>query len=310
MLITLSCWVSVSLIFETSALAGVSEWVDIKVEDGLLLVDSEVAGIPGYAAIDTGASLNGINENFLTANDLTFPKGRPVEIVGVYGTSRRSNYRDVPVKLFGVDLDFEGLIELNIGPPGTQLLLGSKFLQQFIFQFDYPNQRMRIITRDSVDLKKVKNVQSKRDPKGGSPIVKVRLNDEKDVWLLMDTGSNGGVLIDRTFAKKQNWLDRYPATDSIAAGVNSQGRMQNFNLPTMTFGPYEIENTIVSVPAEGEDIELFETDLRQFSRIKERRSSSQGLLGYDVLKHFVVTIDYKAGHVHIDAGGSPQEDDQ
>ena len=56
------------------------------------------------------------------------------------------------------EIDFNDLVEINVGPPDIQLILGGTFLRQFIFQFDYPRQRMRAITRDSLDLKEYRNV--------------------------------------------------------------------------------------------------------------------------------------------------------
>ena len=284
--------------------AGATQWVDVEIANGWLLIDTEIAGIPGKALIDTGAQINGINRRFLEAADLSFEKGRPVKITGVHSTAYRDVYNRVPVSIFGTEVVFRDVVEGNMGPPEMQMSLGAGFLQLFIFQLDYPNERMRVITRDSLDLKKLKNVESKKDSRGGSPIVKVRLNDEKDVWLIMDTGSNGGVLLERKLAKKQGWLDRYPTVDGISVGSNSSGRMQRFNLPTMTFGPFDIADTSVSVPAEGAATALFEKRGFTGSRIKRNPRKSQGLLGYDVLKHFVVTIDYKTGYVHIEPGAN------
>ncbi len=301
------CLLICYMVVVQSATADVTPWVDIEVNNGLLFVATEVAGIHGHALIDTGAQINAINERFLATTGLSFPKGEKVKISGVYGTAYRNSYRKVPVRIFGTELDFADIIEVDLGPPEIQLIIGAGFLQQLIFQFDYPNQRMRAITRDSLDLKKLKNVVSRRDTGGGSPIVKVRLNDEKDVWLVIDTGSNGGVLMERSLASKQGWLDRYPAIDSVTVGVNSSGRMQRFKLPFMTFGGFQIENPIVSVPAEGESIELFKPASLTGSRIPRRRGKAQGLLGYDVLRHFVVTIDYTSGYVHIEPGSSSPE---
>jgi len=300
-----TCLLTCYLVVAQSATAGVTQWVDIDVINGQLLVETEIAGIPGHALIDTGSNLNGINSRFLAATGLSFPKGKKVKISGAFGTSYRNSYREVPVKIFGTEVNFVDLVELNLRSPETQLTLGAGFLHLFIFQFDYPNRRMRAITRDSLDLKKLKNVESKGNPRGGSPIVKVRLNDEIDVWLIMDTGSSGGILVDRSLAEKQKWLDRYSTIEGFSVGVNSSGRMQRFNLPSMTFGGFEIENPIVSVPVEGETIALFEKETFAGSRLQRPRKA-QGLLGYDVLKHFVVTVDYRGGHVHLEPGSSSQ----
>jgi hypothetical protein len=209
--------------------------------------------------------------------------------------------------IFDKEVDFVDLVEVNLRSPKTQLILGAGFLQLFIFQFDYANQRMRAITRDSLDLEKQKNVESKRNPRGGSPIVKVRLNDEIDVWLVMDTGSGGGVLVDRAFARKHKWLDQYSTVDGFSFGANSSSRMQRFNLPGLTFGGFEIENPIVSIPIEGETIAVFEKQTYAGSRIQQH-PEAQGVLGYDVLRHFVVTVDFRGGHVHIEPGINSGQD--
>ena len=43
------------------------------------------------------------------------------------------------------------------------------------------------------------------------------------------------------------------------------------------------------------------------SMIQRRRQKAEGSLGYDVLKHFVVTINYKEGYVHIEPPSSVDE---
>lgn len=286
------------------AVAEVTQWVDIEINNGQLLVGTEIAGVSGRALLDTGAEINAINRLFVEAENLSFPKGQKVRISGVHKTSYRNSYRNVPVKIFGTELDFKDLVEIDLGSPETQLIIGAGFLKLFIFQFDYPNQRMRMITRDSLDLKNLSNVTSRKDPSGSSPIVKVRLNDEKDVWLTMDTGYNGGILVVRSLAKKQGWLDRYATSDSVLSGVNSKGRIQRFSLPVMEFGGFAIENSTVSVAAEGESMELFKTSGSTASRVSRHRGKARGVLGYDVLKHFVVTIDYQTGYVHLEHGSS------
>jgi hypothetical protein len=54
-------------------------------------------------------------------------------------------------------------------------------------------------------------------------------------------------------------------------------------------------------PAPGVSTEIFETHATTGTRLASRKKSS-GLLGYDILKHFVVTIDYDRGHVHFYPG--------
>ncbi len=289
------------------AYAGATEWVDIHVANGHLYVETEIGGVPGYSLIDTGSQVNAINGGFVASANLNYDKGRFIEIAGVFGKERHDTYKEVPVKIFGSTVNFHDLIELDLGVPDVQMILGASFLERFIFQFDYPNQRLRLITRDSIDLKKLKNVDSKRDRNGGSPLVRVGLNEKIDAWLIMDTGANGGILIDRDLAKRLDWLDSYARIQSEVSGINSSGDMEHFTVPSIVFGPVELANVLVTIPAPGQSVTLFEKYAPLGTRIA-RGGKAQGLLGYDVLQHFVVTIDYKTGYVHIHAGGkSPQE---
>lgn len=66
-----------------------------------------------------------------------------------------------------------------------QLLLGAGLLEKFIFQIDYPNNRLRLFERDSIDLAKLKNIDMQIDRGTGQPIVKVELNGEKNAWLFL-----------------------------------------------------------------------------------------------------------------------------
>lgn len=286
--------------------SGATDWMGFDIVNGHIMIDSEIAGIPGRTMIDTGAQFNAINSRFIEDSGLQYPGSGTIKVAGAFGTADRKVYQSIPVTVFGTEIKFAGLVEVDIGRAELQLILGAGFLKHFVFQFDYPNQRMRIITRDSLNLRKLRNVKSRKSPDGGSPIVKVRLNDEADVWLIFDTGASGGILLERSVAARKKWLDRYPSVDGRAAGVNSSAELELFNLTSMTIGPFELENPLISVPVEGDKIALFERENALGSHIP-KSSKAKGLLGYDVLKHFIVTIDYNAGHVHLEAGSRLDE---
>lgn len=282
-----------------NAFADVTPWVDIELINGRMFIETEISGISGLALIDTGSQFNAINRGFIEAHDLNFRKRDEVMIGGAFGTDYVTRYREVPVEVFGAELVFEDLVEIDVGPPDRQLTIGAGFLKLLLFQFDYPNQRMRAMSRDVVDLKNLSNVESKQDPAGGAPIVGLNLNDEDDVWVVLDTGSSGGILLDRKVAEKHNWLKHYPAIDDAGSGIISSARLQRFNLPVVTLGDFRIENPIIRVPAKGQEAQFFERSAYGGSRIPRRVRKAEGIMGYDLLKHFVVTIDYAHGYVHV-----------
>jgi len=74
----------------------------------------------------------------------------------------------------------------------------------------------------------------------------------------------------------------------------------SIDLPTfdvVKFGPYEIGDVKVSFLAEGQKTNLESQYERTGSRIGGKRVV--GLIGYDLLKDFVVTLDYRYGKLHI-----------
>lgn len=268
-----------------------ANWEPFELDYGHIRIPSSIAGVEGYSIIDTGAQMNGVNSMFLKANNLKF-KRRPekARIQGVFGQEERVIYRKIPVTLYGVETEFRRVVDLDLRDEDWQLLLGSPFANEFIMQFDYPNKRMRLLPRKALNLKKLKNVTSRPDPSGASPIVRVKL-DGQPMWLTLDTGNAGGMVIHRSIARREGWLDKYQTIDSRARGVIKDGDMETFNIGHIEIGPYRLDSPVVSINAEGTKAKMLE------SRTSVKQS--RGILGHDVLKHFVLTIDYVSGAVHI-----------
>lgn len=280
--------------------AAISPWVEFTIVRGLVVIPTQVAGIDGYSVIDTGSQVTGIQHSFVQENELKFTLGRPIQIAGVNGKESRRVYQNVPATLMGADLTFKRVVDFDIDPR-MQLLIGGDFLAGLYFQFDYPNKRLRAISRDTFDLKKISNVKSKIDPATRQPMAKVRLNDEHDAWLVMDTGSTSGVLMKRAPAKRQKWLQRFPVERSSIRGVTDSSAIEKFRLPKIEFGPFNVKNALVLVPPEGEPLTMFSGTQSRSSR----RSKVQGLLGYDVLKNFLVTFDYRTGAMFVELPENP-----
>ncbi|BDX06423.1 pepsin/retropepsin-like aspartic protease family protein [Planctobacterium marinum] len=287
----------ITLIFSCLSFAGVSEWVDFELKNGHIKIPVKLSGIDTYALLDTGAQGNSINPNFVRKHGLQFTKGQRFRVTGVFGEEMRRAYNNVPTTIFGADLELDDLIPVNLGGTETGLLIGSGFFSRFIVQFDYPNQRMRIVTRDVLRLGDIENIKVESQRGSGEPLVRVSFGEDSDpFWVLLDTGSNGGLLIERSLARKHNLLEKITSS-SMSSGVNSTAITENLRVEELIFGPFTLENVLVSVPAEGESANLVDQNRLTGSRIKSRKQ--EGILGYDVLKHFVLTLDYRAGHAHI-----------
>jgi len=279
----------------------VSVWVPVEISNGQIILPVILGGEPARALLDTGASGHGISEQYLAAHEGTYARGEHVTVRGIKEDRDTSMINGVSLGIFGAEFTMNRL--LPIPADDVDFVLGLPFFERFVVQIDYPNKRMRIITRDSFDLRKFSNVKMKRAGGVGHAQVRVNLNGEYKAWLMLDTGNNGPILLRRSIAERAGWLDQFATIKDTTSGVNDVALgTQTFRLPSLTIGPVELENVLVSVPAEGEDLQLTRFDPVEWStgsHIKKARKTD-GIVGFDVLQHFVVTIDFKRSLLNLD----------
>jgi predicted aspartyl protease len=283
------------LTFSHASLSQVSQWTPIEKHRGHLYVPVIIEGIESRAMLDTGAQINAINSRFIGKHELALDKGRSMKIQGVFGVEKRKTFNNLTVNLYGNNFELNRVVDSDLGDHNRGMIIGAPFFASFIVQLDYPNNRMRVMTREVLDLRKRENVEIKRHKATGQPIVKVEVNGNT-LWLLLDTGNNGGVLIDRRVASKLDLLDEVAGT-GISKGINSVAVTETAIIDNFKIGPFELENVAVNFVADGfksnASNELRETG----SRISSSRQD--GILGYDILKHFLITLDYKKGQAHF-----------
>lgn len=286
------------LLHFAGAEAAVSDWVPFDNSRGHISIPAKINGIDVRAMLDSGASGNGISEYFLEKHELDYRRGKRIILSGIGGKREVRLVNGLDFELFGTSLKMNDLMPLRLG--GSELIIGLGFFDHFILQIDYPGNRLRIITHDSLDLRKVDNVKMKKAAGSNQPVVKVNMNDEVDFWLTLDTGNSTGIYLPRRNASRFDWLETFGTQESRVAGVNTVSAVERFNLPKVEVGPFTLENVIVIVPAEGET-----TTVGRSSRVptgsRVRGTDSDGILGYDILKHFVVTIDFKRSLLHLEA---------
>jgi len=271
------------------ALADMTEWADFQVIDGLLVFDIELYGKPAKALIDSGSQINMISVKAVEENRTEVQRGKKITTSGVIGSEKSDIYKNVPVTLFGIKTK---LVKVStIEKEYADIFLGLPFLRSFIIQIDYPNSKIRLLTKESIDLELYENIAMKTHQGTNFPLVEVSLNDENNVWLVLDLAYTGSIFLDRAIAKRKGWLKKFSLSKTELHGAIEQLESESFWLPEIQFGPIELENIKVTIPPEGENIHLFEIDTSL--------THINGVLGYEVLKHFVLTIDFKIGKMHI-----------
>lgn len=218
-----------------------------------------------------------------------------MNIKGAFGVEKRKTFNNLTVDLYGSSFELNRVVESNLGHHSRGMIIGAPFIASFIVQLDYPNNRMRLMTRDVLELSKSENVPIRRHKASGQPLIEVEVNGNA-LWLLLDTGSNGGVLIDRRVASKLDLLDEVVEA-GVSRGINSSAVTETAIIDNLKIGPYELENVSVRFVADGFNSNVSNNMRETGSRIISSRQD--GILGYDILKHFLVILDYKKGQAHF-----------
>jgi hypothetical protein len=279
------------------AAAGMTPWIPFELDGGHINIPVRIADQDTFALIDSGSQLNAINTDFIKQHELALDPGEKIRVRGIHEESERFTYNNVPVELFGIAFEVDGIVAIPFSNRRATMIIGASFFSRFLVQLDYPNQRMRLIDRHEINLAKSENIRTLPQTGSGAPIVEVVIGQREKIWLLLDTGSSGGVFVERKLADKMGWLDSSDIVRRRSAGANTIAEVETFLIPELKFGPYTLENVQATVPAEGAKLSVASSNSRVGSRIRGKRV--RGLIGYDVFKHFLLTIDYTGGHMHV-----------
>jgi hypothetical protein len=106
----------------------------------------------------------------------------------------------------------------------------------------------------------------------------------------------------RLIAQEGDWIERFRRADAAMIDINANvSNMEVLVLPSVVIGPYELADVPVVIPAQGESINISgfrESGPRDDSNLRKGVRAS-GVVGYEVLRHFVVTIDYDREKMHL-----------
>jgi len=284
-----------SLLFSQHALA---KWIPFTLKNNHIIIKMKVNGQSVDAILDSGAEMNMIDANFIKKHGKGIKKIGTITVIGINSKARKNLYGHVPVNLFNTEFMLNRVVEGNLF--GSSLLLGASFFKGIVVQIDYPHSKLRLLPRRAVDMKKAANVPSKRQRSSRLPAVKVKIND-KPFWVTLDTGNNGSLFLKRTFAIENHLLEnKNKKSTGITMGLHDLVRSENYIVNNFNIGPYELENVQVAIPEAGKNSRVGrrKSEVELGSRM-QKGVQTKGILGYDILKNFIITIDYTAYKVHI-----------
>lgn len=288
------------LFVSADLLAVVTKWQDVEIVNGRIIVDVDIAGVPAKALLDSGSTGMAISPSFLEENSIPYIKGREYLSVGAHGTYKSHMIKEIDVTIFGMQFPLK-----NVRSYGKsrhyQMLIGLPFLKLLIVQIDYPNKRIRFFSRDSIDLKSHANVDIEHGNEESKLVASVELEGGEKVNLLFDTGSTAGLVINHHFAEKRGWLEKYRVGTGALSGIGTTLSIDALRIPYLKLGPFELENVKAVTPVE-KGMPTNYSQKKERPKVGSRISDGEGyigILGGDVLKHFVVTLDAKNALMHI-----------
>ena len=266
-----------------NAKAWLTQWFRFEIVSDWIHVPIVVAGAPTTAMFDTGANVQVIDRAFAEANGIKISSVDRVDIQGAFSKERVPLAVRVPVELFGAPLTLRSVPVTDLRE--AKIVIGTGILSSFILQIDYPNSRIRFASFDALELKDSANVEMRSAPGAGLPAVRATLDGEK-VWLMLDSGFSGPLMLGRRFVTGRRWEEDSGGMSFDAHGTLSA--MDRYRVPLLQLGPFDIRGVSASVRREGPE---------RLANLSGVRVS--GILGAEVLRQFLVTLDLKHGKLHL-----------
>ena len=260
-----------------------TEWVPFEIIKNHITVQVVINDKPARAIIDTGANVSAISEKM--RQELGIKKTRQrMKIHGVVGSKNLRISKKVSVQLgkdFIKNNDF--VIFKKLG--NIDIILGMDYLQFPIIQLDYTNSRMRFATPSvfKFDSKSAIPLNSKMN----ALYVDGTINDIP-LTMLLDTGNAGNLIIPISLIKGTDMESEVLSTaikNEKHSGLHKK-KLEYFKSSSDNFriGPYQLENVEYII-----------------STNQSREMSKSAILGYSVLKHFIVTLDLINNKMYLNA---------
>ena len=258
---------------------------------GNLQISVEVNGTEVPAVLTTsniGASIS----NSL-ARDMRLTQRVDPDLRVVTDTGRDQEYLyspNVPITLFGFETTAERVAITN--SDDRYITLSLRLFDNLIIQIDFPNSRMCFISREALDLRQEQNIELDSGARFGTPTIRVTLNNDFETWLDFSPSFGGGLRVDEFTARS---LELEPTESN----QNPASPFLSSTLNTLTFGPYELGGIPVQYPKDGVRSNLTRRQETLTNTNIQADRQTRGRIGMEVLKHFIVTMDFEAERMHV-----------
>jgi len=268
-------------------------WIPFDGSGGLIEFVVEVNGQPARAMLDTGADGTFISRRLVERAGIGIDAVNTVRLAGIHGEREVPTTRGFELRFADISVPVHGV---PISPASFfDLILGRGLFDLSVVQIDYPNQRIRFLDRQTAEFEG--NLRTRR---GRNNEIMLRAEiDGQPCWLLFDTGNAGTTLLKRSFVMRKD-LEQY-ATGQTGAGMGavSSGKQRLLQVPGFRLGPYPFASLLASYLPDADEGLLEGRQRETGSRLQRAQTRYDGILGHEVMQHFVVTTDLKKRRIHF-----------
>jgi len=253
---------------------------DTKAYPGIVIAGS-VDGVPGKFLIDTGASGIFLSQSFAKKAGIQTFGSSSVE--GVCGRSSQEYAHVQNMNFGGVSLD-DITATVNGGEVSSNFdgLVGFDLMNQVVFAIDFDKKAVTISNPETFTYAGPGGTMA-FGLDGGIPQIQATVDQRLPVYMDLDLGDSSSLTFTQTF------LDANPGIiQGLAVHYNAGGKIGTAhigNLPEIAFGPADFYGLFA-------DALLCNTGMTQSKLM-------QGLIGFDTLRRFNLTFDYRSTRVYM-----------
>ncbi len=269
---TLAIWLSVLVCFAGASLAqdedakgiepkrssfDVQAPVDLEVRktnSGHLLVKTKVNGIDaGWFILDTGAGMSCIDKT--VADEMKLAGAGGITASGIGGKTQTNLRTFDSLSLGGITLEQGKFLELNVKRYGPLMgadvpiagIIGHDCFMAGVFDIDFANAKVAVHDPKTFKLNDSQGTWTPVKLVARRPAVEGRIENSPPGMLLLDTGSNDGLLVHSPTVKKLNLLEGRQTTKGNVGGEGGANKsVRTGTLKSVTVGGCEIADVPAS----------------------------------------------------------------
>jgi len=274
------------------AIADDEGWIEFADGESRPSLAVTIGDTQGVALLHTLMPTNAVSASFAERAGIASGK-RSFPVPGGQGTA--TDAEPFELEFAGSPMQASDFIIVPDDLARADVVFGRPLFQGALIQLDYPNRRLRILPGEGADIEG--NVRF-RASRYGRPMVETRI-DGKRLWMAIDTSSDGLCTLKHQVVKRRKWHERAIAAERLGGlDVALDDALEPMMLEGFEMGPYKFGGFLAAYSPDGGHA-IDARELTNDVRRQVEHFEADGLLGYEVLRNFIVTLNVAEDVAHF-----------